>query len=229
MSGIKIVTKDARDLSWSFNDGKARFYTVGHNSVEIDPFPAYAHDLDVVREYIDKAAKSFPLPWPVTVFLASLEAKERTNAHANVVRDYSADAYPYPVKEGYIFISGKRIPPHYAYARYLCGHEYGHLVEKALNALYKHKQEDGLVQDYAVMRGIQRHHASGGTWHESVAEVFACDFRILVAGIEPDFWPHQGVPLPESDHAVVAWWSKAQSDWAEAMELTAPERNASDR
>src|SRR5215213_6319894 len=36
--------------------------------------------------------------------------------------------------------------------------------------------------------------ASGGTWHSRPQEIFACDFRILVAGFELEFWPHPGIP-----------------------------------
>ena len=50
------------------------------------------------------------------------------------------------------------------------------------------------------------------------AEVFACDFRLLVCDTEPEFWPHPGVPRPEGILAIRAWWLTALVRLEEARE-----------
>jgi hypothetical protein len=44
--------------------------------------------------------------------------------------------------------------------------------------------------------------------------VMACDFRVAVAGVETEFWPHPGVLLP--DHHVEVWWDEAMTDVRQA-------------
>jgi hypothetical protein len=51
--------------------------------------------------------------------------------------------------------------------------------------------------EYAQLRGCDPATPyGGGTWHKSPGELLANDFRILVAGVEPEFWPHPGSPTP---------------------------------
>jgi hypothetical protein len=62
------------------------------------------------------------------------------------------------------------------------------------------------------VRGLEwdavRHHGCGGTWHDALSEIVACDFRLLVLGAEPSYWPHPGIPLPHRVDGLGAWWSE---------------------
>ena len=49
---------------------------------------------------------------------------------------------------------------------------------------------------------------------------FACDFRIMVLGIEPDYWPHPGVMHPERIGDVAAWWVDTFNQLREAGPIT---------
>jgi hypothetical protein len=60
------------------------------------------------------------------------------------------------------------------------------------------------------------HHGEGGTWHDSACEILACDFRILVTGMEAEFWPHPGIPRPEMVPALRDWWDAALARLADA-------------
>ena len=48
----------------------------------------------------------------------------------------------------------------------------------------------------------------GGGWHATVSELFANDFRILVAKSEVEFWPHPGFLRPEELVKVVDFWKR---------------------
>jgi hypothetical protein len=98
--------------------------------------------------------------------------------------------------------------------RYLVAHEYGHQVEWMINYVRgaKYPRSNDLVTPYAQVRGLPPasvHHGHGGTWHDSVTEVFACDFRILVCRVEAEFWPHPCISRPEEVHGLAGWWEQA--------------------
>lgn len=97
--------------------------------------------------------------------------------------------------------------------RHLVGHELGHNVEYMLEDLGGNPVHQGVVvKDYAKLRGLpdtSLHHGEGGRWHDSAYEVFACDMRILACDLEPEYWPHPGVPHPHEVDGLLAWWSDA--------------------
>jgi len=54
------------------------------------------------------------------------------------------------------------------------------------------------------------HHGSGGRWHDSAIEVFACDFPILAGDVETACWPpHPGLFCPEQVDGLAEWWTAA--------------------
>lgn len=192
----------------------------GHLST-LDPFPAYPHDLAVVRDTADRVAAVCPPRWDVAVYVLDRESVERTNGHSELHAEghyNEADEWVKDPMVGLIVLSGKRIPPHPAMTRYLVAHEYGHnmqwMIAEARGA--KHPNDDVILVEYARMRGLPEpiHAGTGGRWHDAAAEVFACDFRVLVCGVETEFWPHPGVPRPGEQ--VAAWWAEAVAD------MTAP-------
>jgi hypothetical protein len=144
------------------------------------------------------------------------ECTSRTNGWAEVDHRYYDDDCAKPccadktVKwDGIIVLAGKRIPPHPAMTRYLVAHEYGHHVEYELLHRRGLDPGDSVVRDeYARMRGCPDVNYGGGTWHKSPGELLANDFRIVVAGVEPEFWPHPGFTHPLEDALVQRWWAE---------------------
>lgn len=204
---------------WDFRDGQPRWLepASGRTSGAFDPFPGYRHDETTARAAVDVVTAAWPLPWDIGVHLADREDTGRTNgySHLHVTTRREGERWVESDPAGLILLSGKRIPPHPAMTRYLIGHEYGHHVEWALNqrAGADHLCGDAAARRYLTVRDLDDSalfHGDGGRWHNSVHEILACDFRILVTGIEPEFWPHPGVPRPEEVPGLACWWDEQQ-------------------
>lgn len=178
-----------------------------------DPFSAYPHDLDVVREAVEHTVRCCPPIWQVDLYVTDREEIGRSNGYSTVCDSghYEGDEYVKDTPTGVIVLSGKRVPPHPAVTRYLVAHEYGHNVEYMLSAACGGRpRDDAVITEYAALRGLPDvHHGSGGRWHDAASEVFACDFRLVVCGVEPEFWPHPGIPQPDNRVGLAAWWADA--------------------
>jgi hypothetical protein len=203
------ITDD--QIQWDF-DGNPKAILKTANSqwvsyVTVDPFPCYSHDIELVRRCAEEAEERFRIGFKTFWFTLPMEASGRTNGAAtdNTIK-YKGDEKSW---DGVIYLSGKRIPLHPGMTRYLCFHEYGHIVDNWI--CYKRKLEhSGFDNEYAQMRGIENFKGYGGRrWHKNVGEVIANDFRIAVCGIEPEFWPHPGIEHPNNVPAVHDWWYKA--------------------
>lgn len=208
MTALAVQVLTAGDLDWPFRDGRPRLRTVS-TTVEVDPFPAYRHDEDLVRATLTDVAAAFAPRTPLTVHVADFEDVGRTNGWAAFRRFYWRDGEDEPTYPWHadIFLSGKRIPPHPAVTRYVVAHEYGHQVQWWLEHDLR-LDEGELLEEYAQLRGHENgDRYGGGRWHASVGEIFACDFRIIVAGIEPEYWPHAGADHPSLMTEVCAWWA----------------------
>lgn len=125
-----IELKAEKDLCWSFSDGAAPYFSIpgdgyGYSrSVRVDPFPAYAHDMDLVGIEAVRVARSFPLKEPIRIVTLDREFLERTNGWTDIEPNYDSSEKPRPWAAT-IVLSGKRIPIHPAMTRYLVSHEYG--------------------------------------------------------------------------------------------------------
>lgn len=215
----KVVFKPLYELSWGFDNNGPSVALNEHGgyraSETVDPFPGYPHDKALVEEMVGLVTSKFPITWPVTYYILSHEFLGRTNAYAQ------ASAFDYGKKiEGakdgeeqysripYIVLSGKRIPIMPAMTRYLVSHEYGHVVEDWI-AKQRGQTDSELLKGYSEMRGLTETPKSyGGGWHITPGEIFANDFRILMTGLEAEFWPHP-CSRPEYTPAVCEWWGKA--------------------
>ncbi len=88
---------------------------------------------------------------------------------------------------------------------------------------------DRMDREYAQLRGLpvdERALYGGGRWHAAIGELFANDFRILVARAELEFWPHPGFPRPETLPVVVEFWEQAISEWAYKEAPAEPDEHA---
>jgi hypothetical protein len=187
--------------------------------VVYDPFPAWPHDAGVVRDIARHAAEVVPLLWPVDLYVLDREGVDRMNGYSNLHQDqhHDGDKWVNDPPKGVIVLGGKRIQPHPAMTRYLVGHETGHNVAYMINSLRDGVKNlascEDLYREYAQARGLPDglpEHGSGGTWHRALAEIFACDFRILVLHLEEEFWPHPGIPRPgPAQPGLTDWWDGA--------------------
>lgn len=178
-------------------------------TTDVDPFPAYPHDIELVRTTLHRVMEIWPAESDLVVSVADREEPERSNAHSTYETYYEDEEFT--GYTGHIFFSGKRIPPHPAMTRHLVGHEYGHNVEWWLERRNPEcKTGCGcVIKDYAKVRGFDLgvHRGNGGRWHNSLSEIFACDFRILMCGLEAEYWPHGNIARPEDVPDLLDWWT----------------------
>jgi hypothetical protein len=230
MPQINVQALDVMAESyWSFGvDGPQWRHRRDGSMTSFDPFPGYRHDFDEVKRAVAHVDPLCPPLWEVDLMVADREETARSNGHSNVHQHGHYDDGDNWVRDapvGLIVLSGKRIPPHPAMTRYLVAHEYGHHVDYMVNAVrhgIEHLHDDeALMREYVEVRGLPPatlHHGEGGTWHDSVREIFACDFRLIVCHVEPAFWPHPGVPYPEWGGDLERWWTDALASLAAARE-----------
>lgn len=106
----------------------------------------------------------------------------------------------------------------------LVAHEYGHVVEDFLNTAVRNNSlgSTATEQEYAELRGLPLHidAGGGGHWHDKPGEVMANDFRLLVCGVEPEYWPHPGIPRPEGNTQLIDWWQRAEAACRELQAKT---------
>lgn len=201
LDSIEVHAVGAADLEWPFH--KEHPVIPALNNWGVDPFPAYPHDHAVVKATLAACAAAFKPQTRVLYYVSEFEDFGRTNGWSTQKWLYGDEAEESPWN-AVVFLAGKRIPPHPAVTRYVVAHEYGHHVEWWLER--EHDMPSGaLAELYADFRCL-RGHGSGGRWHDAASEVFACDFRILLAGVESDYWPHMGISHPLEDKKVQEWW-----------------------
>lgn len=214
MSEVVLIDQ----LSWGFDGGGPRLAVKGRYE-EVDPFPCYHHDLKLVEDTLEIAKKAFPID-PARgpkVSVLAYDTKGHVNGWANVGYDYSErdedGNYAWRLE---IAMMGKRTPIHPAMTRFIMAHEYGHSIEDVLEKkLFGPNVLDPLRTEYAALRGVEANNDYGSrNWHTNTGEIFADDFRILLAKVEVEHWPHPGVERPENVPAVKKWWAKMKKKHA---------------
>lgn len=209
-----------RDLHWGFDDKGPYYFLTHHKSTPrheyVDPAPCYSHDEALVRSLAAHVSGVAPLPLPIKIFLLSHEPLGRMNGwYSDDSRWEEVDRggkmvwVTHPV--GTITLAGKRIPLHPAMTRYLVPHEYGHAVFYHLARAYGVKDEELKTHYIETVRPETKKTYGPGKWHEAVGEIFANDFRILVARLEHEFWPHT-VTRPERCLEAIYFWRQVARD-----------------
>lgn len=215
---VKIIQN--YDMTWNWDSSNPTFQNKTPNSdwgrhIKFDPFPCYSHDEDLVRKTVELVELKFPISFDVYYFVYPYESLERTNGTAskNTITWGDEEKGEKSVWEGTIDLYGKRIPIHPAMTFYLCGHEYGHVIDDWI-CNRRGLKDNGLDEEYAKMRNIDYNNKYGGQkWHTNIGEIIANDFRIVVTGLEKEFWPHE-CKHPDEDPNVKAWWEEAVAKYS---------------
>lgn len=204
----RVVELTRDDLVIPF-DGDPYLSKDGYRIYKIDTTPAYMHDASLVKKRLKlvEAAVKGKIVCKPTIYILPYETAGRTNGWAETRERYPKDEkHPW---DGQICLIGKRIPLHPAMTRYLVSHEYGHHIEyEFLRRAGQRPGYDILKEEYSKVRKIEAPKYYGpGTWHVSIGEVFANDFRIIVTETEEEFWPHP-YPHPLKSKQVQKWWEE---------------------
>jgi hypothetical protein len=212
MSNIKLVD----EITWGFNDGKPTMYV--RYTEQVDPFPCYHHDMDLVTKTIKEVEDSFPIDplrgpkWNVLAY----DTLGHTNGYTTTDFDYTRKNAEGHYEWGIVIaLMGKRTPLHPAMTRFVVAHEYGHAVEQVIQTA-KYGKDNGdrpVLEEYGKVRGIEydRSIPSGArNWHKSLGEIFADDYRLLIPKTELEHWPHPDIPRPEGLIDVEQWWAGAK-------------------
>lgn len=205
---------ELKELTWTFDGRPPRMYfgvSKWKASVEADPCPCFHHDPSLVQTTLEFCDSVFPLPNPPTIYIAHFEGVGRSNGETHGESHYiEKTEHDEFLILSTIILFGKRTPIHPAMTRYLVAHEYGHAVERAISQkLFKGNEPSvKLMKEYSEIRKIENSTEYGpGKWSTNPREVFANDFRMLIPGIEKEFWPHPAQD-PREVPDIVKWWEE---------------------
>lgn len=204
---IHLLTSD--QLNWSFDGQDHPTYYLDTkpwgNSVKVDAFPCYHHDMELVEKEVVKCETRIPLPFPPEYFILSNECLSRTNGFASEQMDYEDNKNPKLIP--YIVLHGKRIPIMPNMTRYLVCHEYSHVVEFNIRKFLT-IEANVFQKEYAEFRGVNYDKSYGaGKWHLNIQEIIANDIRVAILESEIEFWPHIGVDNPFKNTKIIDYWN----------------------
>lgn len=231
---LKLFTFEPSDLQFGYDakDPTLRskpFIEKNYGRAEnYDPWgPCYLHDEESLATVLTECTRRAPLGTvPVGAYRACYEGLSRTNAWATYDDAYYRDGDDLPdwwkgpgekPWEGILTFNGRRIEIHPAVTRCVAAHEYGHLVEEAVQRIRYPgaRGHSTLLADYKRVRKLENvTHYGNGTHHLAASEVFANDFRTYVMETEVEFWPHP-VKRPGQLVTVSRWWDKVINDLTE--------------
>lgn len=225
---IKHLTGD--DLRWPDRGNPYIYEGSGKypRKTVVHPAPMYRHKESLVEDVLEICSRAFPIHSSVSKLLCTTDREFESgfNGYAFEDWDYSSSTFKYTTVDGRmvdrypvslgILISGKQVPQHPAWTRYLIAHEYGHCAWYASRYFRGYDNELNGEADYMRMRG-EVDWKDGQRWHQRATEVIANDFRIIMGGQEAEHWPHD-IAHPYNVPALVDWWHDSR-DLCKAGEL----------
>lgn len=219
MSAAHVIPIRSADLEWPFESSMITFPRFRSwdgkysRSVLVDPTPCYPHPQPLVEELVRQVTLRFPLSFDVYFYVPEYEVLERVNGWAAPGSEHEKIGEQWVPRNhtSSIILSGKKIPLHPAMTRYLVAHEYGHLVEMEIRQRLGIKRDNNEEWDtlYRALRPNmpeEPKYYGARTWHLTTGEIFANDFRILIAEQESEFWPHAGIVRPDDSPKVMDFW-----------------------
>lgn len=199
----KVIEKT--NYQW---EGAEPLYKLAGRNYYVDPYPAHAHNIKEVGKQLVKVQSLVNIP--VTYYVLHHEVKERCNAFATTaITDWDEG-----LSERQVVLSAKRTPIPYSMTRYLVSHEYGHAIDYHIE-----EEFDYMIRPaYANMRQAN---PSDIGWLNTVKEIIADDFRIMVCAEQTDFWPHTDVAHPARTTVEAAnfWQYIVRGKWQEAIDV----------
>lgn len=226
MKPPKINYVRHKDLLWPFErQPQVELRTKFSRYLEqVDPWPAYAHNRYELETMINHVEEIFPLPEPFRPqwFVLPFDGEPRANGSANRRFDYYSKRADKLKKErdtvgivpanmtewgAFIILYGKRTPIHPAMTRFVAAHEYGHVVDYYIERMMGMEPDRELGdKEYAKLRNMKNDQSYGAHgWHKNIGEIIADDFRILLAEVEEEHWPHN-VSRPVQGTELHEWW-----------------------
>lgn len=221
----KFIVKKPNEIVWPFKGSprhKIKQLGSGYfSNIEVDPFPCNTHNADILRTKIDEIEKLFPIGTLLQWISLPHEVVERVNAWAQsnqIWGDHDEIKKKHRLDASIVF-SGKRANIHPAMTKFLVAHEYGHAVDSWINSIMKEEEnnrdENLFHKKYAEMRGLEwksDEDYGGGNYHDTIVEIIADDFRIVVGKTDPDFYQHScGNPVNNWD--VIRFWDEMREKY----------------
>jgi hypothetical protein len=223
------ISKD--DLIWDFSSPKPRFSIPSQardwpSTIYVEPFPCTGIvDIELVKKEAERVQNLFPIGTLLTWFTLPLEEETRCNAWASADDLWGNEGEAKiikekHIKEGRIGFTARRTIIHPALVKYLVAHEYGHQVDYWINAKIRLEEKldggsDHFRDRYAEFRKIPNpkgYHA-GESYKNSLTEIVANDFRIVVCEQDVDIYPHY-VENPHGNAEIKAFWNEIIEKYA---------------
>jgi hypothetical protein len=190
----RVILHSDSDVEYPFQgDPYIPTQTANVYNIAVDPFPGYAPDYDRVCDEVRHVESRFPLGINVFYHCMRHEMIYRSNGAADLTGN-----------EGWVALSGKRIPIHPAITRSLVAHEYGHIV---FRMIHRRAGQDFFNQYLSIRQIDYFDSLRPRSWHMNFEEIAVNDFRILMCDRESEYWPHN-CPHPTEVAELKPFWRK---------------------
>jgi hypothetical protein len=227
---IKTILDD--QLDWPTGDSSYPEFGFLDNrhTVKLDPFPGYCHNHLTAKATIIDCVKAFPPQTNLTTWLSRWDDLSRYNGF--LYRDsfkYNENNEPLTYHT-HIFLTGKKTPIHPVSTRALIAHEYGHAVaywlelktQRPVEQIYDEYVDVVLGNNCTNDRELE-HAGRILPWHRRIQEIFADDFRVFLAGIDTDFYPHYNIYMDNDMIERRKYWWKEQLQIIQSAPITRPQ------
>lgn len=229
----KIIVKKPEELIWPF-EGHPRYnynyefhkYT---RSIIVDPFPCTMHDPKLLAEEVEIIEDKFPIGSFLRWIILPHEVESRVNAWAQKDFIYTDDSEEQEaLKKRHkldcaIVFSGKRSNIHPAMTKFLVAHEYGHIVDHWITACMKEEldsRDDRLFEktwcEFRSVKWKDDNDYGGGRYRNSITEMIADEFRIVIGRVDIDIWQHDSIEHPLTNGGIECknFWNGMKEKYA---------------